>query len=160
MIVHLYSRFLLDINEYRASEAYWKNRWNNVETDSLYRFKWTYPWLSTGSPDYLDGNPIFSAFSPVLLRGVRIIQHEPTSKRMEIQAWPDFVGGNYYDPAAVRELVISCALSEAAADWAFSLIQPWVENKNLSFDLRSNGGLSGYGLAEIGFDDLFLTSAA
>ena len=133
---HLYENFLNDIDEYRASEAFWRARWQRECFDADPRFDWSYPWISTGSPDYLDGNPIFSAVSPSLRRGVRIIQHEPTSRKLEIQAWPDFVGGSYNDPHAIQELVISCALSEAAADWAMSLIRPWVAGRSISFDMK------------------------
>ena len=160
MIVPLYSNFLNDIGEYRESEVYWKNSWDNMGTDSLRCFNWSHPWLSTGSPDFLDGNPIFSALSPKLRRGVRIIQHEPTSKKMEVQAWPDFVGGNDYDPTAIRELVISCALSEAAADCAFSLIRLWVEGKSISFDLRETKVAASPRLPDWSFDKPFLPSAA
>ena len=134
MIVPFYPKFLTDIHENRASEEYWRNRWNNLAVDSLSRFQWTNPWLSTGSSDFLDGNPIFSAYSPVLSRGVRIIQHEPTSTKVEAQAWPDFVGGNEYEPLMISELVLSCALSADAADWVFSLIRPWVDGKPVILD--------------------------
>ena len=139
MTKHLFPNFMNDEKEYRASEGYWEALWLRTEPSMLDKHRWDYPWISTGSPDCLDGNPIFSAFSPSLRRGVRIIQHEPTTSRLEIQAWPDFVGGSYYDPDAIQELVISCALSEAAAVWAMSLLRPWVAGKSISFDMNASG---------------------
>ncbi len=134
MITHLYKNFLNDPREYRASEDFWIRRWQRETFDAPGLSEWLTPWISTGSPDCLDGNPIFSAYSPFLRKGVRIIQHEPTSRKLEIQAWPDFVGGSFHDPDAIRELVISCALSEAAADWAMSLTHLWVADDSISFD--------------------------
>src|SRR4051794_36191604 len=105
MLNHLFANFLNDVQEYRASEGFWEALWLRTDPSMLGQYGWSYPWISTGSRDCLDGNPIFSAFSPALRRGVRIIQHEPTTQRIEIQAWPDFVGGSYYDPGAVQELL-------------------------------------------------------
>lgn len=138
MINHLYRDFLVNGDEYHNAEAYWIRRWNELikndpDTD------WSYPWISTGAPDLLDGNPIFSAVSLSKRRGVRIIQHEPTSEKVEIQAWPDLVGGKFSDPDAIRELVISCALSDAAAELALAMIRPWVQGKPISFDTDPDG---------------------
>ena len=91
MIKHLFVNFMYDERDYRASEHYWEALWLRTNSDMIKDYNWVNPWISTGSPDCLDGNPIFSAFSPSLRRGVRIIQHEPTTERLEIQAWPDFV---------------------------------------------------------------------
>ena len=121
MISHIYPNFLEDVQEYKASVRHWEELWRQVGKCELEKYQWTYPWISTGSPDILDGNPIFSAFSPVLLRGIRIIQHEPTSSKLEIQAWPDYVGGDIADPASIRELAISCTLSSETARIALDL---------------------------------------
>ena len=58
---------------------------------------------------------------------------------MEFFAYPDTFGGTIYDPEAIHELVISCALSDAAASLAKSLLGPWVANKSLSFDQNDPG---------------------
>ena len=137
MIRHLWVNFLEDVQEYRSSEKYWEACWQQVSQSERERHRWTYPWISTGSPDTLDGNPIFSAASPVLRRGIRIIQHEPTSSKLEIQAWSDFVGGDSTDPASIKELVIACALSSEAARIALHLMSPWVAGRSVSFDLKA-----------------------
>lgn len=161
MIKHLFANFLSDISEYRASESYWEAVWLRTDKDMLKNYNWTHPWVSTGSSDCLDGNPIFSALSASLRRGVRIIQNEPTTQRLEIQAWPDFVGGSYYDPDAIHELVISCALSEAAADWAMSLLRSWVAGKSISFDINLSGQVVSSGRSQgWAFDGFLFPSAA
>jgi len=71
-----------------------------------------------------DGNPIFSAFSPGLRRGLRIIQHEPEEHGLELVWWLDSTTGD--DGSGVQELVISCAVSEEAERLAGSLIKSWV----------------------------------
>ncbi len=138
MITHYFKDFLANSDEYRRVENYWISRWNDIMKNRL-DSDWSYPWISTGAPDLLDGNPIFSAVSPSKRRGVRIIQHEPTSDKVEILAWTDLVGGKFHDPDAIQELVISCALSDAAADFAAAMIGPWVEGKSISFN-RVDGG--------------------
>jgi len=137
MISHIYPNFLEDVQEYKASVRHWEELWRQVGKCELEKYQWTYPWISTGSPDILDGNPIFSAFSPVLLRGIRIIQHEPTSSKLEIQAWPDYVGGDIADPASIRELAISCALSSETARIALDLMRPWVAGSSVPFGVRA-----------------------
>lgn len=161
MFTHIYKNFLADVDEYRASERFWEDLWLRECPEASQRFKWSYPWVSTGSPDCLDGNPIFSAYSPLLHRGIRIIQYEPTSRKLELQAWPDFVGGSCFDPDAIPELVISCALSTAVADWATQLIRPWVNGRTISFDRRESRFIStNLGPARTPFDGILLPSAA
>ncbi len=131
MIAPIYPRFLEDVEEYKASVRHWEELWQQVGKSELVKYRWTYPWISTGSPDLLDGNPIFSAVSPILHRGVRIIQHEATSTGLEIQAWMDHVGGDKTDQTRITELVISCALSMETATSALNLMRPWVVGKSV-----------------------------
>jgi hypothetical protein len=130
MISHIYPNFLEDVQVYKASVRHWEQLWRQLGRFEIEKYQWTYPWISTGSPD------IFSAFSPVLLRGIRIIQHEPTSSKLEIQAWPDYVGGGIADPASIRELVIACALSSETARIALDLMRPWVAGSSVQFGVR------------------------
>jgi len=62
-----------------------------------------------------------------------VIQHEPTSQTLEIQAWPDSFGGPITDPESIKELVIACALSDLAVEVAMDLMQPWVANRSIAF---------------------------
>ncbi len=136
---HLYSNFLKDLQQYRLSESYWETLWQQISNTDRGKYGWTGPWLSTGAPAILDGNPIFSAWSPLLRRGLRVIQHEPTTSNPELIAYLDTVGGTALDPESVKELVISCALSKTAAGEALSLMRAWVGNKPVSFNRAISG---------------------
>ena len=133
MINNLFPKFLEDLEQYRLSERHWQDLWGRTDPFDRETYRWTHPWVGTGSPDIRDGNPIFSAYSPVLGRGVRVIQSEPVGSRLDIQAWLDVFGGDITDPDRIVELVISCTLSDAASKIALSLISPWVRGESISF---------------------------
>ncbi len=133
MIDHLYSNFLNDPREYSFSENYWRELWQNISDQDRSRFGWQQPWFQPLPRELGQGNPIFSAFSPLLRRGIRVIQHEPTRQTLEIQAWPDSFGGPITDPESIKELVIACALSDLAVGVAMDLMQPWVANRPICF---------------------------
>ena len=105
-------KFLIDPEQYRLSERYWEDLWSQIDFFDRASFEWTDPWLGTGSPDIKDGNPIFSAYSPVLGRGLRVIQEEPIHTMLDMQAWLDTFGGDITEPDRIHELVISCTLSD------------------------------------------------
>src|SRR5438552_1482135 len=115
MINHLYPDFLRDTAKYALSEGHWVDLWQRVDRQSRALYAWRQPWFEPLPSSLSQGNPIFSAVSPVLRRGIRVIQHEPTEPGLEIQAWPDSFGGNHDDPDRIEELVISCALSDVAS---------------------------------------------
>jgi hypothetical protein len=97
---------------------------------------------STGAHEFsMAGSNLgsFSAVSPLKRRAIRIIQFEPTERELEFVAYPDTFGGSVFDPKAIHELVISCALSDKAATLALSLMRTWVEGRGLSFDLSEAG---------------------
>jgi hypothetical protein len=135
MLKHLYPNFLKDEREYVASERYWIDLWQQIDMDAKDRNEWRQPWFQPLPPSISEGNPIFSAVSPRLKRGIRIIQSEPSETGLEFVAYPDTFGGPVSDPDAIHELVISCALSDASAKAAFSVMLPWVEGRRVSLDL-------------------------
>ncbi len=139
MIRHIFPDFLRDNRVYGRTEGYWVELWRQVNPDFQAQFGWQQPWFQPLPRLLSEGNPIFSAVSPTLRRGIRIIQFEPTSPRAEIVAYPDTFGGPYYDPSAIRELVISCALSDVTSQMALSLMQPWIVGKSVSFNLGEAG---------------------
>ncbi len=157
MITLFYKSFLNDFGEYRASEKHWEDLWKQSGSTP----DWICPWASTGAPDCLDGNPIFSAYSPLVRRAVRIIQHEPTTDNVEIRAWPNFAGGSVFDPEAYRELVIACALSDVSSQYALSLIRPWVTGESLYLDIYG-GSMNPRSplLVDLPFEAISLSSAA
>lgn len=80
----------------------------------------------------MDGNPIFSAWSPRERKGIRVIQYAPTSGGLEFDHWLDTFGGRLGDPDTVRTLTIACALSEEAAQRALELMNAWVWRDEIS----------------------------
>jgi hypothetical protein len=126
MVIHLFKNFLTETHEYRGAEVYWLQLWENLEPTAKSFFGWRTPWLHTGAPSILDGNPIFSAFSPTARRGIRIIQHAPTTEHPELAYWLDTFGGPITDPESIQELVIACALSDIVAAEVVPLLNAWV----------------------------------
>lgn len=125
MVHHLFKGFLTDAAEYEAAQARWRRLWDRIVAEEKREADWQVPWFApefaNGTP-MRDGNPIFSAISPTLRRGVRIIQHQPTSDELELEYWLDTFQGE--EP--IGELVISCALSEQGEKKAAELIRAWV----------------------------------
>lgn len=142
MVEHLYADFLKDERVYHDVERYWFDLWNQIDTGTRQSQGWQHPWFQPLLPSISEGNPIFSAVSHRLRRGIRVIQSEPTEKGLEFLAYLDTFGGSVFDPQAIHELVISCALSDVAARVACSLIVPWADGKGFSFDLSDAGLIS------------------
>ncbi len=152
MVEHLYSDFLKDELVYHDAERYWADLWNQIDAGTRHSKGWRHPWFQPLPPSISEGNPIFSAVSLRLRRGIRVIQSEDrTEKGMEFLAYLDTFGGSAFDPQAIHELVISCALSDVAARVACSLMIPWVEGKGFSFDLSDAGLISTNGFLPIAF---------
>src|SRR3954447_17361765 len=137
----LFPQFLVDPGQYELSERFWQDLWSQIDPFQRERFQWAFPWIGTGSPDIKDGNPIFSAFSPVLGPGIRVIQEEPTGSGLDIRVWLDTFGGDITDPDRIQEMVISCTLSDAAAYVARPLMASWVRGQSLSFKHDEAGRL-------------------
>jgi len=135
MVTHRFLNFLVDGCEYKHATDYWVELWERVDPLRRLVDGWRYPWLSTsfgdGSLD-MDGNPIFSAVSPSLRRGIRIIQHAPTSDGIEFDFWHDTFGGRRSDPQAIWELVIACALSDEAGALSFAAMRDSVAGRPIT----------------------------
>ncbi|MCI0460548.1 MAG: hypothetical protein L0Z62_26640 [Gemmataceae bacterium] len=132
MVAHRFPRSSEDVTEYQASTQYWERLWEDVDRYARVRDGWHTPWLSTGDPSIQDGNPIFSAFSEQVRRGIRIIQYPPTTDQVEFDWWLDSFGGTMTDPESIRELVIACALSVEAGQKAANLMNQWVTNAKIT----------------------------
>ena len=104
---------------YDRARASWAARWEEafgrrtIQVDG-----WTVPWVDES---WRDGNPIFSAWSPVLRRGVRVLHHDQADA---FTYWEDTFGEG---PDAVRELVIACALTEGSFVRARALWAEWAK---------------------------------
>jgi hypothetical protein len=137
VVNNLYPQFLIDPQQYTQSERFWEDLWSEVDPFHRESFRWNRPWLGTGSPKIMDGNPIFSAYSPILGRAIRVIQEEPVGSVLDIQVWLDTFGGDVMDPGRIHELVISCVLSDVASDISRSLMIPWVRGRSISFRYKA-----------------------
>jgi hypothetical protein len=139
VVNNLFPQFLIDPQQYGLSERFWVDLWDQIAPFERARYEWSRPWLGTGSSDIRDGNPIFSAYSPVLGRGVRVIQEEPIGCELDIRVWLDTFGGDIVETDRTHELVISCALSAVASEIARSLISSWVQGHSISFRHNESG---------------------
>jgi hypothetical protein len=132
MINHIDQGFLADEEIYAHSEKFWHQLWVRVDASARDRFGWVQPWFQPLPRELAEGNPIFSAVSRQLRRGIRVIQHEPIKNEVEIQAWLDSFGGDH-DSTRINELVISCALSDVSSEVALGLMVPWVQGDSPAF---------------------------
>ena len=135
MFDHLYPNFLDDSDEYALSEQYWTKLWQQIDPPARTANGWQQPWFEPLPLALSQGNPIFSAVSHALRRGIRVIQHQPTKSGVEIQACIDTFGGAREDPESIEELVISCALADSTSAVARSLMEPWTRGEAISLDL-------------------------
>ena len=156
----LYPHFLGDPAEYASSAQFWVGLWNQIERFHRDGFGWSYPWLETGSPSMKDGNPIFSARSGVLRRGVRIVQLEPLGPGLDFQVWLDTFGGDITNPRSINELVIACVLSDEASRIAFGLISQWIQGLPVSIDYVNGHYLVNPRGVPLGFETAALEYAA
>jgi hypothetical protein len=70
-----------------------------------------------------DGNPICSAVSRSLRRGVRVIQHEAEGVAPEFTFWWDSSG----DAEPIAELVIALATTDSNVRLAAQFMRVWME---------------------------------
>lgn len=126
--MRLFPRFLEDDSEYVRASNHWKHLWHRIPKDVRLAYRWQHPWLEEEPPGIRDGNPIFTAVTPEFRKAIRIIQapttYDPHS--VDFFAWIDTFGGDFDDPAAIIELVISCVLTTVTSTHAFGLMEAWV----------------------------------
>jgi hypothetical protein len=134
MVQHIDKDFLTDDKQYRDAEQYWEELWRRLVAQAGVADQWQHPWL--GAP-LCDGNPIFSAVSAELRRGVHVIQHAPTSEDVELVWWLDRFGEEEIE--MVEQLVISCALSREAAEQAHELMWSWVTRGKVEAAAQETG---------------------
>ncbi len=127
MIQTLYPSFLDDAGEYAKAESLWRKHWNDLVRHAGQESLWQTPWLSTGFANGTpcrDGNPIFSAVSPSRRLGVRVIQVEPSDYPRVFEVWTDTFARDELE--AVKELVITCALTDQTLQDAVDLMKKWI----------------------------------
>jgi len=140
MVAFLFPNFLNDAHEYQQAESLWQTQWEELVRHVGQEWLWETPWLKTdfanGTP-CRDGNPIFSAISRSKGLGVRIIQVEPGDKQRELYVWTNvFAKG---DPEEIKELVISCSLTQETLLDAVDLMKRWLTDEEVGFEWDSFG---------------------
>jgi hypothetical protein len=134
----LFPDFLTDPQQYEQAEGLWLKTWKELADEVGQAQLWQAPFYTTtfvdGTP-CRDGDPIFSAVNPTRQLGVRIIQFEPPGDVEEIVSWLDtFAEG---EPEEVRELVISCSLTDSTLLKARDLIRQWLTKGHVDAGLGS-----------------------
>lgn len=138
MVNHLYPDFLVNPDQYAQAVRYWQELWSRIDRHLREPTGWVSPWLDGGPPDIRDGNPIFTAWSPSLMRGIRIIQHPPESDGPELAFWTDTFGGPLGDPNSIDEFVMACALSEEVEPFARLLVEAWISGEAIYIEHESH----------------------
>jgi hypothetical protein len=109
---------------YEQSVKFWREDvWRIIPEDS--RRGWETPWFARQASGLEDGNPIFSAWSPAVRRGLQVIQVQPGESDNDLTWWMDFFGGEATDPNAIAKLVIVCVPSHSKVARLRSLIDEW-----------------------------------
>jgi len=137
MVRPLFPNFLEDPDQYARVVEYWSNLWERIEAWERKQAGWRQPWLFSGwreHAEFMDGDPIFSAWTPRERKGIRIIQYAAASEDLEFDSWLDMFGGRLGDRESVQTLVIACALSEEASRLALEVMAPWVRRADIEID--------------------------
>jgi hypothetical protein len=126
----LFPNFLRDAREYDGAQCLWQSRWQEVVNAAGQEDRWESPWLNTTFADGTpcrDGNPIFSAVNHKGRLGIRVIQQEPGKNPHEISHWTGEFDEEGRKP--IKELVISCALTERTLQEAVGLMKQFLVRK-------------------------------
>ena len=126
----LFPNFLKDPREYKKAQSLWQSRWEELVEAARQKRRWESPWLHTTFADGTpcrDGNPIFSAINRKDGLGIRVIQQEPVKDPNELSHWTDKF--DQEGRKAIKELVISCTLTERTLQQALELMRLWFTRK-------------------------------
>jgi hypothetical protein len=138
---YLFADFLCEPQEYKQAEAVWRDRWDDLVRRVGQESMWEVPWsnkYSANGTSIQDGNPIFSAISPRRKLAIRVIQLEPSDGSPEFYVWSDtFAEGS---PESVKELVISCVLTQDTLNEAVELMRRWITEEKIEYRSGGNDG--------------------
>lgn len=131
MVDYIYPSFLSNPHDYGQAEGLWRDRWEGLLRWAGQHGQWKTPWLNTDFANGMpcrDGNPIFSAIDSSRRLGVRVIQVEPSGEPRELYFWIDTFGAG---EETIKELVISCALTEETLYDALNLMRQWITRQEV-----------------------------
>lgn len=119
---YLHPELLRDPRAYAEAERFWQSVWEQVDPFRRLFLGWESPWLAT---DGLDGNPIFTAWSPIRRLGLRVIEFEPQRDSDNLQFWLD----SFDAPLTINELVIAVAPRRDDMPTLIELIEAWLSGE-------------------------------
>lgn len=131
MNVERFPKFLKDASVYDDTWKFWAETWKQLMRRTDQNMLWETPWFGAGipggNPDR-DGNPIFSAVCQSTGIGIRVIQFErEATDDIELDWWIGYSCENAGDPGAIRELVISCILTDNTLRTIRSWMSSWIK---------------------------------
>lgn len=127
--------FLQSPQAYEEARRFWRLLWE--EARSQHHSNWRTPWLNEPTAALRDGNPIFTAWSPVLRRGVRIVQRPASAGVPDLSYWLDVFGGALHEPDAVEELVLNCSPTLELEPQLRALLSSWISGAPLSVSIEA-----------------------
>src|SRR5262245_55378192 len=105
---YLFPHFQENRQEYLRAVDHWRHLWDTIDPLARVIYGWRHPWMEAGPLELQDGNPIFTAVSTEVRKGIRIIQSPPVQTRgVDFAVWLDSFGDDADDPG-ITELVIVC----------------------------------------------------
>jgi hypothetical protein len=128
----LFQNFLKDPGEYKKAEACWQKEWRRLIERAGEQHLWKTQWLNTTFSDgtkFFDGNPIFSALCSSRRLRIRVIQREQIGNAPDLQFWIDTFGDE--EQNTIRELVISCVLTQETLNEALELMHQWITDEEI-----------------------------
>jgi hypothetical protein len=130
----LFPEFLDNPSQYHQAETFWKTQWQDVVRGRDDEDDWEVPWLrntfANGAP-CLDGNPIFSAICRPKRIAVRVIQVRSLNDEDQFSFWTDTYATG--EPKEIRELVLSCVLTERTVYYCLDAISQWIDSQEVQF---------------------------
>ena len=132
---YLHADFLESSRPYEQARSFWRSLLE--EAQMRHDVRWQIPWLNELPAELQDGNPIFTAWSPLLRRGLRVIQRRPSVELPDLGYWLDVFGGGLHEPGAVEELVLNCSPSVELVPQLQALMSSWISGArvSVSFDV-------------------------
>lgn len=117
-------------SEHDEHARQWRALWERLAPVRRQVDEWQTPWLDES---WKDGNPMFSAWSPKVRRGIRILQH-PDTKGFVV--WRDRFGEG---SQRVDEVVISCERNPESMSKVARLIESWLHHADATVVSEGRG---------------------
>ena len=121
-----YKEFLLDVSIFDAAEEYWRQLFEEfiVEANEEQLWREWFPNVMGNGEKNRSGNPILTRLNEVEKRAVRVIQEDCEHyEDSHFSAWLDIFDED------VKELVISCVLSDETEELVREVLHAYIVEK-------------------------------